>query len=133
MEAIAALALSPSASLAYNTRAERRRRPYATSVSQRSRSCVLAFASRTSRSPWHARGAHQHPSTRPRSSLKRRDQRGVLPEPVFIKLYAVATLTVLANHKRIAPLRWSPDVNMVTLALAVHRVWRAELYIGRDE
>jgi hypothetical protein len=29
---------------------------------------LLAFANRTSTSPWQGRGAHQHPSTFPRSS-----------------------------------------------------------------
>lgn len=41
---------------------------YAASVSQCSRWVSVAFASHTSRSPWQARGAHQHPSTSRRSS-----------------------------------------------------------------
>src|SRR5271165_5635463 len=43
---------------------------YAASGSQCSRSTVLAFANRTSTSAWQARGAHQHPSTNPRSSSR---------------------------------------------------------------
>src|ERR1700722_3685473 len=92
----------------------------------------------------HVRQPHQHIAVararRAQTSehedaqlIERRDQRRVPPEPTLIQRYALAALTVFADHERVAPLRGPPDVNVVTLALAMHRARRAELHVGRDE
>jgi hypothetical protein len=106
---------------------------YAASASQRSRSCALTFASRTSRSPWQARGAHQHPSTRPRSSSSAAISTGLRLSQFPYSAMHSPRWPCLPTTNRVAPLARATDVNVVALALAMHRTRPAERYLGRDE
>ncbi len=106
---------------------------YAASASQRSRCSVLAFANRTNSSPWQARGAHQHPSTNPRSSSRAANNAAFSRSQLSYSPMHSPRCAVLADHERVAPLRGAPYVNVVALALAVNRTRPAELHIRWDE
>lgn len=97
------------------------------------RADLYVFASRTITSPWQGRGAHQQPTTSPRSSLMSFiNCSSSSPWRSNSSMHSPAR-AVAPDDERVAQRAGPPDVVVVALAHAVHDARDSEIDVRWDE